>query len=218
MATHGATGGMARAALDAVDILDVAGFDTIIIETVGVGQDEVEIAKTADTTIVVSAPGLGDEIQAIKAGILEIADIHVVSKCDRDDANRTITDLKQMLTLGALTSLRSGESNDGQGKPVWSIPVVGVSSYTGEGIEELLARIELHRATLHATALGAERRRRVAAFRLAKTAETLLVERFHRGAQTFAAPLSQQLSERDTDPYAAARLLIDQTIAKEFHQ
>ena len=80
MATHGATGGMARAAMDAVDILDVAGYDTIIIETVGVGQDEVEIARASHTTIVVSAPGLGDEIQAIKAGMLEIADIHVVSK------------------------------------------------------------------------------------------------------------------------------------------
>jgi LAO/AO transport system kinase len=221
MATRGATGGMARAALDAVDILDVAGFDTIILETVGVGQDEVEIAKTADTTVVVSAPGLGDEIQAIKAGILEIADIHVVSKCDRDDANRTITDLKQMLTLGALTSMQSGQGHDGQGKdgqgrPVWAIPVVGVSSYTGQGIEELLGRIEQHHTVLHSTTLGVDRRQRVAAFRLAKTAETLLNERFHRGAQAFAAPLSQQLSERGTDPYSAARALIDQTIAKEF--
>ena len=100
MATRGATGGMARAALDAVDILDVAGYDTVIIETVGVGQDEVEIVRASHTTMVVSAPGLGDEIQAIKAGILEIADIHVVSKCDRSDANRTMTDLKQMLMLG----------------------------------------------------------------------------------------------------------------------
>ena len=88
---------MAHAALDVVDILDIAGFDKIIIETVGVGQDEVEIAKSSHTTVVVSAPGLGDEIQAIKAGILEIADVHVVSKCDRSDANRTIIDLKKML-------------------------------------------------------------------------------------------------------------------------
>ncbi len=210
MATHGATGGMTHAALDAADILDAAGFDVIIIETVGVGQDEVEIAKAADTTIVVSAPGLGDEIQAIKAGILEIADIHVVSKCDRDDADRTITDLKQMLSLGALTALR-----DGQGRPLWTIPVIGLSSYTGQGIDELLAAIGRHGATLAATALGAQRRERVAAFRLAKTAETLLVERFRRAAQALALPLSQQLSRRDTDPYSAARSLIDQTIAKE---
>ena len=83
MATRGSTGGLARSALTAVDILDTAGFDVIIIETVGVGQDEVEIAKASHSTLVVSAPGLGDDVQAIKAGILEIADIHVVSKCDR---------------------------------------------------------------------------------------------------------------------------------------
>jgi LAO/AO transport system kinase len=91
---------MAHTTLDAVDILDVAGFDTIIIETVGVGQDEVEIVKASHTTVVVTPPGLGDEVQAIKAGVLEIADIHVVSKCDRSDANRAITDLKHMLMLG----------------------------------------------------------------------------------------------------------------------
>jgi LAO/AO transport system kinase len=206
MATRGATGGMARAALDAVDILDVAGFGTVIIETVGVGQDEVEIAKASDTTIVVSAPGLGDEIQAIKAGILEIADIHVVSKCDRDDANRTLTDLKQMLMLGMLN----------QPKPLWPIPVVGVSSYTGEGIEVLLDRIAAHRKTLAQTPLGAQRRARVAAFRLQKTAQTMLLERFAAGAAALAAPLAQRVADRHSDPYAAAQSLIEQTLRKEF--
>lgn len=206
MATRGATGGMARAALDAVDVLDITGFDTIIIETVGVGQDEVEIAKCSDTTVVVSAPGLGDEIQAIKAGILEIADVHVVSKSDRDDANRTLTDIKQMLTLGALT----------QARPLWQIPVVGVSSYTGEGIDALIARLDAHRAVLAATDLGAQRRERVAAFRLGKTAENLLVERFTRAARDLAPALAQQLGSRATDPYAAARTLIAQTLTKEF--
>ena len=206
MATRGATGGMARAALDAVDVLDIAGFHTIIIETVGVGQDEVEIAKCSDTTVVVSAPGLGDEIQAIKAGILEIADIHVVSKCDRDDANRTLTDLKQMLTLGALT----------QARPLWQIPVVGVSSYTGEGIDALITRLDAHRDVLAATDLGAQRRDRVAAFRLGKTAENLLIERFTRAAHDLAPPLAHQLGRRATDPYAAARTLIAQTLTKEF--
>lgn len=206
MATRGATGGMARAALDTVDILDVAGFTTVIIETVGVGQDEVEIAKASDTTIVVSAPGLGDEIQAIKAGILEIADIHVVSKCDRDDANRTLVDLKQMLALGTLN----------KPKPAWPIPVVGVSSYSGAGIDDLLARIVAHRDVLAATALGVERRRRVAEFRLAKTAETMLLERFARGAHGFAPPLATDLAGRATDPYAAAQSLIRQTLRKEY--
>lgn len=206
MATRGATGGMARAALDAVDLLDVAGYHTIILETVGVGQDEVEVAHASDTTIVVSAPGLGDEIQAIKAGVLEIADIHVVSKCDRDDANRTLTDLKQMLTLGTMVGP----------KRAWAIPVVGVSSYTGEGVGDLLERIVAHRAAMTNSELGLERRRRVAEFRLQKTAETLLLERFSSGAEAFAPALAQTLIGRGTDPYAAARQLIAKTIREEY--
>ena len=168
MATRGVMGGMARATLDAVDILDVGGFDTVIIETVGVGQDEVEIAKASDTTVVVSAPGLGDEIQAIKAGMLEIADVHVVSKCDRSDANRTLTDLKAMLTLGALTTMGGA----------WRVPVVGVSSYTNEGFDELMDALERHRAVALQTEAGRRRRVAIARFRLEKTAENFLLERF----------------------------------------
>ncbi len=210
MATRGATGGMARAALDAVDILDVAGFRTIIIETVGVGQDEVEIALASDTTVVVSAPGLGDEIQAIKAGILEIADIHVVSKCDRDDANRTLTDLKQMLTLGVMGGAHAVS------KPAWQVPVVGVSAYTGQGIDDLLTRIVQHRDVLAATDLGLQRRRRVAAFRLEKTAQTMLLERFSSAARDVAPPLADTLALRGTDPYAAAHTLIARSLRKEY--
>lgn len=206
MATRGATGGMARAALDAVDLLDVAGYRTIILETVGVGQDEVEVAHASDTTIVVSAPGLGDEIQAIKAGILEIADIHVVSKCDRDDADRTLTDLKQMLTLGLMVGP----------KRAWAIPVVGVSSYSGQGIDDLIERMASHRVAMTHSEMGQERRRRVAEFRLQKTAETLLLERFTTGAEAFSPALAKTLSGRETDPYAAARQLIAKTIRKEY--
>ena len=206
MATRGATGGMARAALDAVDLMDVAGYRTIILETVGVGQDEVEVAHASDTTVVVSAPGLGDEIQAIKAGVLEIADIHVVSKCDRDDALRTLTDLKQMLTLGTIVGPRRA----------WPIPVVGVSSYTGQGIDELLKRIAAHRAVMTDSEAGRERRRRVAEFRLHKTAETLLLERFAGAARAFAPARADALAGRATDPYAAAHHLIAETIRKEY--
>ena len=113
MATRGALGGLASGTLEAVDVLDAAGFDMVVIETVGVGQDEVDVARAAHTTVVVSAPGLGDDIQAIKAGILEIADIHAVSKCDRSDANKTIADLKTMLALGLAhmdAHLRGNES------------------------------------------------------------------------------------------------------------
>jgi LAO/AO transport system kinase len=206
MATRGATGGMARAALDACDILDVAGYGTIIIETVGVGQDEVEIARASDTTVVVSAPGLGDEIQAIKAGVLEIADIHVVSKCDRDDANRTLMDLKQMLTLGALT----------QPKAEWKIPVIGVSAFTGEGLPDLIDAVSRHRQLSQDSELGRRRRHRVADFRLQKTAETVLLERFDRASAALRPELASRLAGRTSDPYTMARQLIITALRKEY--
>jgi LAO/AO transport system kinase len=198
MATRGETGGLARAALDAVDVLDVAGFDTVIIETVGVGQDEVEIARAAHTTVVVSAPGLGDEIQAIKAGMLEIADIHVVSKCDRPDSNRTITDLKQMLTLGAHTSARTE----------WAAPVIGVSSYKGEGFSELMDALSRHRAASTGTEYGRRRRLHIAEFRLARIAEMLIFERFENAARDLRPSLSARLLDRDGDPYSLAEVLV----------
>jgi len=198
MATRGSTGGLARSALAAVDILDVAGFDLIIIETVGVGQDEVEIARASHTTLVVSAPGLGDDVQAIKAGILEIADIHVVSKCDRPDSNRTITDLKNMLAMGA--SLAD--------KPVWPVPVVATSAQSGEGIAELVEVIARHRAALADTAPGAERLRSIAEYRILKTAEDLLRSRFSASSNAHIAALVERISRRELDPFAAAESLL----------
>lgn len=193
MATRGATGGMARGALDAVDILDVAGYDTIIIETAGGGPDEIEIAQASHTTIVVSAPGLGDEIQAIQAGILRIADIHVVSKCDRPDAHRTIVDLKEMLTLG----LRAGAPADGP------IPVVGTSVVSGEGVAELVAALARHRTHAQSPA-GLQRRRRVAEFRLTKTAEDVLLERFREEGIAHITGFAARVANREVDPYTAA--------------
>ncbi len=198
MATRGETGGLARASLDAVDILDVAGFDTVIIETVGVGQDEVEVARAAHTTVVVSAPGLGDEIQAIKAGILEIADIHVVSKCDRSDSNRTITDLKHMLALGAHASAR----------PEWNAPVIGVSSYKDEGFKELMAALARHRAASDGTNYGRRRRLHIAEFRLARIAEMLVLERFESSAKDLRKNLAARLIDRESDPYSLAEALV----------
>jgi LAO/AO transport system kinase len=205
MATRGTVGGMARATMDAVDILDAGGFETIIIETVGVGQDEVEIAKASDTTVVVSAPGLGDEIQAIKAGMLEIADIHVVSKCDRSDANRTLTDLKQMLTLGALTS----EATE------WQVPVVGISSYTGSGFDELTDALERHRRVAVDSEFGRRRRVKIAQFRLEKTAENLLLERFARASAPLALGYAERLERHEGDPYSLATALVAASFGKE---
>jgi LAO/AO transport system kinase len=205
MATRGATGGMARATLDAVDILDVGGFDTIILETVGVGQDEVEIVRASHTTIVVSAPGLGDEIQAIKAGILEIADIHVVSKCDRSDANRTLVDLKQMLTMGLRTAPASA----------WQLPVIGTSAISGQGVDELAAAIERHRSVVLESKAGEERRLAIAQFRLRKTAENLLLDRFGDAVTGASAPLAAKLMRREADPYSLANELLHSSLLRE---
>jgi LAO/AO transport system kinase len=199
MATRGAQGGMARASLEAVDVLDAAGFEYIIIETVGVGQAEVEIARAAHTVVVVSAPGLGDDIQAIKAGILEIADIHVVSKCDRSDANRTICDLKNMLMMGM--SLVPGGG--------WNAPVVPTSSANGEGFEQLIECLDRHGHYMRTTDAGRQRIRRIAEFRMLKTAEDLLHQRFLAARQSTLANVSEQLAERLISPYQAAERLLD---------
>lgn len=208
MATRGATGGMARAALDAVDILDVAGYDAVIIETVGVGQDEVEIVRASHTTIVVSAPGLGDEIQAIKAGILEIADIHVVSKCDRSDANRTMTDLKQMMTLGMVSA----------DKTEWQTPVIGTSAVSGTGLDELVAAIGKHHHIAFETEAGRQRRLSIANFRLRKTTETLLLERYGDAIAKAATPLANKLMAREADPYSLANELLDSSLSGGTHE
>ena len=201
MATHGSIGGLASATLGAADILDATGFDVIVIETVGVGQDEVEIAQASHTTVVVSAPGLGDDIQAIKAGILEIADIHVVSKCDRPDANRTIGDLKSMLALAATLTE----------KPIWQVPVVATSSESGQGIVELLAAIDRHRSVQQSTALGDIRLRHIAEYRALKTAEDLLRSRFISSRNPHLAALVDRIARRELDPFSAAEMLLNDT-------
>ena len=202
MATRGATGGLARAALAAADILDAAGFAVIVIETVGVGQDEVEIARASHTTVVVSAPGLGDDVQALKAGILEIADIHVVSKCDRPDANRTLTDLKSMLAMTA--SLTNA--------PTWQVPVVATSSETGQGISDLVAAIDAHRSVLGSSPLGAARLRHIAEYRALKTAEDLLRSHFSASRNSRLAELVELISRRELDPQAAAETLLNNPV------
>jgi LAO/AO transport system kinase len=154
---------------------------------------------------VVSAPGLGDEVQAIKAGILEIADIHVVSKCDRSDANRTLTDIKAMLTLGTMTAA----------KPEWTIPVVGVSSFTGEGFEGLVNAISDHRKVAFETETGRRRQLGNANFRLLKTAETLLMQRFGASSAELSPLLADRLRRRDGDPYSLAEELVTSSLQKE---
>jgi LAO/AO transport system kinase len=198
MATRGNLGGLARSTLDAVDVLDAAGFDLILIETVGVGQDEVDIVQAAHTTVVVSAPGLGDDIQAIKAGILEIADIHVVSKADRPDANRTIVDLKAMMTLGLTMA----------GASDWAVPVIATSALKAEGIDELVDAINRHRQTLESSGEIAERKKQIAERRMLKTAEEILRDEFKKHRDGKVSALIDQMMAHEKNPYAAAQDLL----------
>jgi len=135
MATRNYAGGIARATKDAVKILDASGKDLVLVETVGAGQSEVEIIKVAQTIVVIHAPGLGDEIQAIKAGIMEIADIFVVNKADRENANKTVMDIQSILQLN---NKESG----------WKVPVLKTVALTGEGVPELVDKLEEHRRFL----------------------------------------------------------------------
>ena len=135
MATRGTLGGLTKATADTIKILDAFGKDFIIIETVGVGQDEVDIVKTADTTILISVPGLGDDIQALKAGVMEIADVFVVNKADREGADRVVTELSLMLDLSPV-------------KSAWRPPIVKTVGTLGDGIPELAEKILAHRKFL----------------------------------------------------------------------
>lgn len=199
MATRGALGGLSRATLDVADVLDAAGFDCVIIETVGVGQDEVDVVQAAHTVVVVSAPGLGDEIQAIKAGVLEIADIHVVSKCDRPDADKTISDLRGMLHLGSV----------GRGDTTWQVPVVPTSAQNREGIGALLDSVDAHRAHLVESGELAARRRTILEMRILKAAEDIVRSELLGRRRTVLSGLLDCAEAGELDPYGAARRLID---------
>jgi LAO/AO transport system kinase len=206
MATRGTLGGIANGTLEIVDVLDAAGYDIVVIETVGVGQDEVEVARAAHTTVVVSAPGLGDDIQAIKAGILEIADIHAVSKCDRPDANRTIADLKMMLALG-LTQMDTAKFGVAVAS-AWRAPVIATSATRDEGVAELLAAIDGHREALERSGDIDARRAAIAERRLLSAGEAILREQFARHRDGKLSPLLEQLRARTLSPRTAARALL----------
>lgn len=194
MATRGAMGGLARATHDALDVLDAAGFDWVLVETVGVGQDEVDVVKTVDTVLVATLPGLGDEIQAIKAGILEIADIFVLNKADRDGAERTYRDLRMLLSMAE--------------SPSWRPPIVRTVATRGEGIEELVTQVGRHREWL-AESGELERRRRS---HLRQRVEGILQRRVLEDAEAVAGlgEAIDEAFEARQDPYTVAdRLYAD---------
>ncbi|HET7037573.1 MAG TPA: methylmalonyl Co-A mutase-associated GTPase MeaB [Thermomicrobiaceae bacterium] len=196
MATRGQIGGLSLAVSGAAHLLDAFGFDVILIETVGVGQDEVDIADAADTTVVVQVPGLGDSIQTIKAGVLEIADILVVNKADRPEARQLVRDLRNMLLLGA------------HGAPM--PPIVSTVASEGKGVRKLVEEIDAHRAQLEASGGARERRGR----RLLREVELLADEQFDRWLRerlrAVAASVEPALLERQLDPGSLAARLVEE--------
>ncbi|GGR66916.1 transporter [Streptomyces aureoverticillatus] len=199
MATRGHLGGLAWAAPQAIRVLDAAGCDVIIVETVGVGQSEVEIASQADTSVVLLAPGMGDGIQAAKAGILEIGDVYVVNKADRDGADATARELNHMLGLG-----ESRSAGD------WRPPIVKTVAARGEGTDELVEALEKHRAWMEERGVLASRRVSRAAGEVEAIAVTALRARIadlHGDVRLGA--LAERIVAGELDPYAAADSLVE---------
>ena len=197
MANRGTSGGLARATRRVIGVLDALGFDVVLVETVGVGQQEIDVSRVVDTVCLLTIPGAGDDIQAIKAGIMEIADVLVVNKADRPGAEETVRDLTQMLTLGAP-------------RLAWRTPVIKTSAENGTGIDDLVAAIAKHRAWAETS--GEARRRRTDAMRF--DIQALLQERVLRDLADRVG--TQQLDEvvlrvvdKALDPYGAVDALLN---------
>jgi LAO/AO transport system kinase len=220
MASRGNLGGLARATADAVKVLDAAGFDLIIVETVGAGQAEVDIARTAHTTVVVEVPGLGDDVQAIKAGILEIADVFAVNKADLEGAEHAVMALRMMLdlnTAGAHSVMHHGRlievvTPDGEtdAPPAWRPPIHETVATRGEGIAELAETIWAHQAHLKRSGDLAQRERERAAAEL----ETIIQQESLRRVLAHTDPghladLIERIVRREIDPYTASQHLLN---------
>ncbi|MDF1563459.1 MAG: methylmalonyl Co-A mutase-associated GTPase MeaB [Deltaproteobacteria bacterium] len=224
LATRGHLGGLSRSTLDVVRVLDAMGKDLIIVETVGVGQDEIEITQAAHTSVVVVVPGLGDEIQAIKAGILEIADVFVVNKADRPGADRTVQELRMMLELfspdphtvahhGEEMVLRGvAQARSRGGESGWEIPIQETIAAQGQGIDALAGKIEAHRTWLEQSGGLAGRERERARSELLSMLQALLVERALSRLQDDGEALDglvARIARREADPYTLAREVAD---------
>jgi LAO/AO transport system kinase len=220
MATRGSLGGLATTTGDVVRMLDAAGFDVILIETVGAGQSEVDIARAAQTTLVVEAPGMGDEVQAIKAGILEIADILVVNKADRPGVENAVRALRAMLDLG-----HRAERTLHHGRPAkflaasagtlpdensaWQPPIVQTIATGSEGIPELAAQIAAHRVyLLESGVLAAREQAQIEVEIMERLREALLARLLDRADPAIFAALVERVTARTLDPASAARELM----------
>ena len=222
LGTRGHLGGLSRSTSELVQVLDAMGKDVILVETVGVGQDEIEIASLAHTVVVVAVPGMGDDVQAIKAGVLEIADVFCVNKADREGADRTVRDLQGMLEVRRIIQAPPPDHDEhhqpggrSRGAPAaanepdagWEPPIVRTVAVTGEGIADLVEAIQRHGAWLEAS--GEKRLREVARARAGFIA--LLRERLLAGALSrLEAELgrldavSARIADREADPYQLA--------------
>jgi LAO/AO transport system kinase len=199
MAARGTLGGLAAATADAVTVLDAAGKDLVLVETVGVGQDEVDIAGAAHTTVVVSVPGLGDDIQLLKAGVVEIADVHVVNKADRDGADQLLSQIRAALRLGLREELQSQ----------WPVPVVQTVAIRGTGIARLVDLLDEHHRWLTGGD-GLERRERhMAAARVGAICTGILRDRLHAPStsEEFQSTV-EEVRRRRMDPWSAAQRVI----------
>lgn len=206
MAARGHLGGLSVATPQAVVVLDAAGFDDVLIETVGVGQSEVEITATADTTVIALAPGMGDGIQAAKAGILEVADVFAINKADAGGAGKLQAELEGMLELGHDTGAVSA----------WWPPIVRTVAVRGEGIEELLGAIDRHTDELAQGGSGLARRldrARHLVRELALEETRRSFERLEAGEEALVDQLAERVEAREIDPYAAADELLAATHA-----
>jgi len=197
MATRGALGGLAAATNDVVTVLDACGKDVVLVETVGAGQDEVEVADTAHTTVVISIPGAGDDMQAIKAGILEIADILVVNKADLPTAESVFKQLHIFMAL---------DRNEG-----WQVPILKTVAHKGEGVTGLLEAIDNHRAYLESSGRLERMRRHRARRQLLAAAQAALLSQLVAKAESNGRldELVDAIAERELDPHTAAERLIE---------
>jgi LAO/AO transport system kinase len=205
MSSRGHLGGLSSAAPQAIRLLDAVGYDVVLVETVGVGQSEIEVVELADTTIVLLAPGAGDGVQAAKAGVLEVGDVFVVNKADRDGARASVRDLRGMLRMGA--GPRSGPPQD-----PWAPPVIRTVATTGDGTAELVAAVAAHHQWLTRTGMLGQRKQARARQEVCAIALGLLRRRLLEGAGAEAADdLAASVAAGSLTPYAAAQALVERT-------
>ncbi|MEA2661757.1 MAG: GTPase [Chloroflexota bacterium] len=197
MASRGHAGGLARATMRIVNVLDALGTGLVIVETVGVGQEEVDVVRVADTVCLVTVPGLGDDIQAIKAGVLEIADVLVVNKADKPGADEAARDLAQMLTLG-------------HGRTTWKPQIVRTSAQDGSGVDELVRAIDAHAEWARSSGELVERRAGAARQEVEALLRDALVKRLEsRIGSERVAQAVKRVATRELDPYRAVEELLD---------